>query len=243
MRDIYGFASHCYNLKTFYVQIRKRKQDTPKDELNVLYHGGLIVGNQDRSKPGGKSKRTAIILGVVVLGVVFALPVFPMTYYIPYMEEVPTLKLIVQTSVVVNFSGIPLEGGDHKFWHIQIEDDRVVEFSLESSETVHAAIMSLEEYEAFQGTNSMDPSIKSRLDADSIELEIQIPVTETYFFVIYNHHDGSQGTENKGTIIDSVMITESWEEEVTEMVMEQRVREETATVTLWQILTGSTPVY
>lgn len=201
------------------------------------------MGNEDRSKPRGINKRTAIILGVVILGAVFALPVFPMTYYIPYFEEVPTLKLIVQTSVVVNSSDIPLEGGDHKFWHIKIEDDKVVEFSLESSETVHAAIMSLDEYETFQGTNSMDPSIKSSLDADSIELKIQIPVTETYFFVIYNHHDGSQGTESKGTMIYSVTITESWEEEVTEMVTEQRVREETATVTLWQIITGSTPVY
>ncbi len=201
------------------------------------------MGNEDRSKPGGINKRTATILGVVILGAVFALPVFPMTYYIPYFEEVPTLKLIVQTSVVVNSSDIHLEGGDHKFWHIKIEDDKVVEFSLESSETVHATIMSLDEYETFQDTNSMDPSIKSRLDADSIELEIQIPVTETYFFVIYNHHDGNQGTESKGTMIYSVTITESWEEEVTEMVMEQRVREESAAVTLWQILTGSTPVY
>ncbi len=201
------------------------------------------MGDEGRSKPGGINKRTATILGAVILGVVFALPVFPMTYYIPYMEEVPTLKTIVQRSVVVNSSDILLEGGAHKFWHIQIEDDKVVDFSLVSSETVNAAIMSLDEYEAFQGTNSMDPSIESRLDADSIELEYEIPVTETYFFVIYNHHNGSQGTEDKGTIIDSVMITESWEEEVTEMVMEQRVREETASVSLWQILTGSTPVY
>ena len=72
---------------------------------------------------------------------------------------------------------------------------------------------------------------------------MRYPSLRPIFFVIYNHHDGSQGTENKGTIIDSVMITESWEEEVTEIVMEQRAREETASGTLWQILTGSTPTY
>ncbi len=217
--------------------------ETPRDELIFNYGGGMTVGSLDRSRPRGINRRTATILGVVILGVVFALPVFPMTYYIPYLEEVPTLKLVVQTSVLINSSGIPLGGGDHKFWHIQIEDDKVVDFSLESSETVHAAIMSPEEYEAFQDTKSVDPSIKSSLDADSIELEYQVPVTETYFFVIYNHHDGSQGTENMGSMIGSVTITESWEEEVTEIVMEQRVREETASVTLWQIITGSTPVY
>ena len=100
-----------------------------------------------------------------------------------------------------------------------------------------------EEYEAFQGTKSVGPSIKSSLDAESIDLEYQIPVTETYFCVIYNPHDGSQGTESLGTMIETVAITESWEEEVTEIVMEQRAREETASVTLWQILTGSTPTY
>ena len=209
----------------------------------IVHHGGLIVDNEDRSKPGGSKKRTVIILGIVILGVVFALPVFPMTYHIPYREEVPTLKNVAQTSTVVNFSDILLEGGDHKFWHIQIEDDREVDFSLESSETVHAVIMSMDEYEAFQDTKSFDPSSTSELDADSIDLEYQIPVTETYFFVIYNHHDGSQGTENIETIIDSVTIIESWEEEVTEMVIEEGVREATATVTLWHILTGSTPVF
>ena len=196
------------------------------------------MGEEDSLKPRGINRRTAIILGVVILGAVFALPVFPMTYYVPYFEEVPTLKVIDQTSVVVNLSDIPLEGGDHKFWHIQVEEDKAVEFSLESSETVHAAIMSPEEYVAFQGTKSVGPSIKSSLDAESIDLEYQIPVTETYFFVIYNPHDGSLGT-----MIESVAITESWEEEVTEIVMEQRAREETASGTLWQILTGSTPTY
>ena len=89
----------------------------------------------------------------------------------------------------------------------------------------------------------MDPSIKSSLDVDSVDLEYQVPVTETYFFVIYNPHNGSQGTESMNMMIESVTITELWEEEVTEIVMEQRDRKETASVTLWQILTGSTPTY
>jgi hypothetical protein len=166
-----------------------------------------------------------------------------MTYHIPYWEEVPTLKNVAQTSVSVNFSEILIEGGDHKFWHLQIEDYKLVDFSLESSETVHAAIMSMDEYETFQNTKSVDPSSTTEIDADSIDIEYQIPVTETYFFVIYNHHDGSLGTESMETIIDSVTIIESWEEEVTEMVIEEGVHEATATVTLWQILTGSTPVF
>ena len=203
----------------------------------------MTVSSLDRSKPRRINKQTATILGVVIIGVVFALPVFPLTYHIPYREEVPILELIVHTNVLVNSTDIPLEGGAYKFWHIQIDDYKVVDFSLESSETVHAAIMSLEEYEAFQDTMSVDQSIIIKLDADSIDLEYQIPVTETYFFVIYNYYDGSQGTENKETIIDSVTITESWEEEVVNYIIEQGIRNETATVTLWQIITGSTPVF
>jgi hypothetical protein len=165
------------------------------------------------------------------------------TYHIPYSEEISKLELVARTNVIVNSTGVPLEGGAHKFWHVQIEDNKLVDFSLESSETMHAAIMSLEEYEAFQDTMSVDQCIKIELDADSIDLEYHVPVTETYFFVIYNHHDGSQGTEDMETMIDSVTITESWEEEVVNYVIEQGIRDETATVTLWQIITGSTPVF
>ena len=106
----------------------------------------------DRSKSRRINKQTAAILGVVIIGVVFALPVFPITYHIPYREEVPILELVVHTNFLVNSTGIPLEGGAYKFWHIQIDDYTVVDFSIESSETVHAAIMSLEEYETFQDT-------------------------------------------------------------------------------------------
>ena len=125
------FSFQYYNLKGFYVHMCKRKQGICRDEIRVHHHGGLIVGNEERSKPGGRKKLTAIILGVVILGVVFALPVFPMTYHIPYREEVPTLKNVAQTSVVVNFSDILLEGGDHKFWHIHIEDYKVLEECLD----------------------------------------------------------------------------------------------------------------
>ena len=70
------------------------------------------MGKEDISKPRGINRRPAIILGVVILGAVFALPVFPMTYYIPYFEEVPTLKVIDQTNVVTNLRDIPLEEGE-----------------------------------------------------------------------------------------------------------------------------------
>ncbi len=243
MRRRDRFTFHYYHLKDFYVQIRKIEQETPEDELILRYGGGMTVSSVDRSKPRKINRQNAALLGVVIIGVVFTLPVFPVTYHIPYREEVPIQELIVNTNVVVNSTGIPLEGGAHKFWHVQIDDYKVVDFSLESSETVDAAIMSLEEYEAFQDTLSVDQCIKIELDADSIDMEYQIPVTETYFFVVYNHHDGSQGTEDMYTIIDSVTITESWEEEVVNYVIEEGIRDETATVTLWQIITGSTPVF
>ena len=220
----------------------KIERDTPRDELIFRYGGGKTVSSLDHSISSRINKQTGAILGVVIIGVIFALPVFPVTYHIPYREEVPILELIVHTNVLVNSTDIPLEGGAYKFWHVQIEDYKVVDFSLESSETVHAAIMSLEEYEAFQDTMSVDQSTKSELDSNSIDLEYQIPVTETYFFIIFNHHDGNM-VEAEDTTINSVMIAESWEEEVVNYVIEQGIRNETATVTLWQIITGSTPIF
>ena len=125
---------------------------------------------------------------------------------------------------------------------MQIEDYKGVGFFLNASETVHTAIMSPEEFEAFQDTLSIDQSPTSILESSSIDLEHQIPVTETYFFVIHNHHDGNQGVK-KETTIYSVTITESWEEEALEYKIEEGIRNETAMVTLWQLITGSTPVY
>jgi hypothetical protein len=201
----------------------------------------MIVSNQGRSKPR-ITKKTATILGVVLIVVVFALPVIPMTYYLPYREEVPILAFVVQTNVLVNSTTIALEGGAYKFWHLQIEDYKMADFSLESSETVHAAIMALDEFEAFQDTMSVAQALVSRLDADSIDLEYQVPVTETYFFVIYNHHNGSID-EAIDTTINSATITESWEEETVTFIIEEGVRNMTTTVTLWQLITGSTPVF
>jgi hypothetical protein len=202
----------------------------------------MILSNQDRSKPRRISTKTTTILGVVLIVVVFALPVIPMTYYLPYREEVPILAFIVQTNVLVNLTDIALEGGDYKFWHVQIEDYKMADFSLESSESVDAAMMALDEFEAFQDTMSVDQALVSVLDADSINLEYRVPVTETYFFVIYNHHDGSIG-EAIDTTINSVTVTESWEEESVDFVIEEGVRNMTTAVTLWQLITGSTPVF
>ena len=201
------------------------------------------MSEKNRSKSRNMNKKTATLLGVVIIGVViFALPIIPVSYRIPYREEVPILRLIGQTRVFVNSTDVHLEGGAYKFWNRQIDDYKGVDFSLIASETVHAAIMSPEEFEAFQGTLSIDQSPTSILESSSIDLEYQIPVTETYFFVIHNHHDGNQGAK-KETTIYSVTITESWEEEALEYKIEEGIRNETATVTLWQLITGSTPVY
>lgn len=201
------------------------------------------MSEKNRSISRNMNKKTATRLGVVIIGVViFALPIIPVSYRIPYREEVPILRLIGQTRVFVNSTDVHLEGGAYKFWNRQIDDYKRVDFSLRASETVHAAIMSPEEFEAFQGTLSIDQSPTSILESSSIDLEYQIPVTETYFFVIHNHHDGNQGAK-KETTIYSVTITESWEEEALEYKIKEGIRNETAMVTLWQLITGSTPVY
>ena len=201
------------------------------------------MSEKNRSKSRNMNKKTATLLGVVIIGVViFALPIIPVSYRIPYREEVPILRLIGQTRVFVNSTDVHLEGGAYKFWNRQIDDYKRVDFSLRASETVRAAIMSPEEFEAFQGTLSIDQSPTSILESSSIDLEYQIPVTETYFFVIHNHHDGNQGAK-KETTIYSVMITDSWEEEALEYKIKEGIRNETAIVTLWQLITGSTPVY
>lgn len=179
---------------------------------------------------------------MIIGAAIFALPIIPVSYQIPYREEVPILRLIGQTRVFVNSTDVHLEGGAYRYWRRQIEDYKRVVFSVRTSETVHAAILSPEEFEAFQGILSIDQPSTSMLESSSIDLEYQIPVTETYFFVIHNHHDGSQGAARETTIY-SVTITESWVEESMDYVVEQGVRNETAYVTVWQMTTGSAPVF
>ena len=55
------------------------------------------MSEKNRSKFRNMNKKTATLLGVVIIGVViFALPIIPVSYHVPYCE-VPILKLIEET--------------------------------------------------------------------------------------------------------------------------------------------------
>lgn len=185
-------------------------------------------------------KSIAIIVAVVLIGVgSFTLPIVPVSFQEPYNEQIPYTIFEDKTSTIGTLSDYTLEGGIYKFWHKQLEAGETIEFSMRSSETVHVAVISSNEYDDFQDTGSLDNDLKSVIETSSVNFDYQIPSTDMYFFVIHNYHDGLLGIGKTDVDIYSCSITDNWTEEVTEYRNETKYRIVQKTVTLVEAITGS----
>ena len=158
-----------------------------------------------------ENKVIAVIVVVVFIGVgSLTLSIFPVSYQEPYTEQIPYTTYEDKSSVIATLNDYTLEGGYYRFWHRQLDVGETIEFSMRSSETVHVAVISSDDYDDFESAGSIDNALKSVLETTLVNFDYQIPSTGMYFFVISNYHGRLFGVGKIDVGIYSCSITENW---------------------------------
>ena len=138
-----------------------------------------------------------------------------------------------------------LEGGYYIYWDSYLPVGRDVELLVSASDTVFLYIFTSSQYNNFKDTGSKTPNEKASPEISSGKIGYHVSSTGTYYFCVYNPHDGFLGFGDKSVGIYSASIEAYWQEEVTKQQTETRyrtvtkTREVTTRVTLLELLSGS----
>lgn len=209
------------------------------------------------------SKRNAIILILLLAGgagFAYAIPAFPLTYEESYEVEVPydeqeayTVQVPYSTmedkqQTLGSTSDRTIEGGYSIYWDPVVHLGRDIEFSVSASDTVFLYIFSASQYANYRDTGSKTPNEKESLEISSGKIGYHVSSTGTYYFCVYNPHDGFLGIGAKSVGVYSSSVVAFWQEEVTKYRtetryqtvtktrMETHTREVTIRVTLFELL-------
>ena len=182
----------------------------------------------------------APIIIIIILGGAgvfsIAVPAIPVSYQesyevsVPYDEQEPyTVQVPYQTmeskqQSLGSTSDRTLEGGYYIYWSPSISVGRDIEFSVSASDTVHLFVFTPTQYTKFTDTGAQTPNEKQLLEISSGKLGYHVSTYGTYYFVIYNPHDGFLGIGKKNVGIYSASIQAYWQEEVTKYRTETKYR-------------------
>ena len=192
-----------------------------------------------------------IIIIAAGAGFAFAIPAFPVTYQEPYDEQeaytiqVPYTTMEDKQQTIGSTSDRTLEGGYYIYWDSNLPVGRDVELSVSASDTVFLYIFTASQYANYKDTGSKTPNEKASQEISSGKIGYHVSTSGTYYFCVYNPHDGFLGFGEKSVGVYSASIVAYWQEEVTKQRTETRyrtvtkTREATTRVTLSELLSGS----
>lgn len=188
------------------------------------------------------SSRTGVILVaalIVVAGIAYAIPVIPVTYEESYQVQVPYTWIDEKEETIGSVNDRTVEGGYYIYWNSYIPVGRDVEFSVSASDTVNLYVFTSSQYSNYRDTGSKTPNEKEIIDLSSGKLGYHVSASDTYYFCVYNPHDGFLGIGAKSVGIYSSSVVEYWQEEETEDRWETHTRDVTIRVTLLEYLSGN----
>jgi len=182
-----------------------------------------------------------LVVAAIVL-CVFFVPFIPISYYLPYDEEVPVISRVSFTNEIFGNTDLMVEGMDYLYWSKTLEEGRTIKFNVRSEKPLLIAILSSSDFNEFEDSNELDPTQDNIQETSDANFTYQNLSSDTQYFVVYNTQLSPE-EEPLNVNIHSVSIIEEWTEEQIEYTIERKIREETALVTLWQVITGTTPTF
>ena len=203
------------------------------------------------------------MLSISIVGFAYAIPVVPVTYEesykvdVPYDEQeeyivqVPYTTMENKQQTLGATSDKTIEGGYYTYWSPNIPVGRDVEFSVSASDTIYLYIFTVSQYNNYRDTGSKTPNEKQSVEMASGKIGYHVSATGTYYFCVYNPHDGFLGFGEKSVGVYSASIEAFWQEEVTKNRAETRyrtvskvrtethIRDVTIRVTILEYLSGN----
>ncbi|MGH9879006.1 MAG: hypothetical protein ACRD5H_15355 [Nitrososphaerales archaeon] len=160
---------------------------------------------------------------VVVVVMMFA-PIVPVSYQEAYTEiqtrqesyvvvekrQEPYTTIETRTENLLTITDTTIPGGEWAGQSVYIPRDRSIELRVSASDTLRTYVMSQSDYEANNNQYSNPISEQS-----SVRYGFTAPISDTYYFTFYNHHDGFFGLGAKNVGLYSSTVTATWDESVT----------------------------
>jgi hypothetical protein len=182
-------------------------------------------------------KQNQVIVVVValfaILGVLFV-PIIPYSYQVqvPYQTtedvQVPYQETAPQSSILFTLASYTLQPNYYLHPSAQISSGKDVSVSWSADDTVNIKAFNSDQYNLYAANTGNPQPIVSRDNVASGTLGFHVSATDTYYFVIFNPHNGFFGLGSHNVGIFSAGGTATWQETVT------KYRTETHTVTKWR---------
>jgi hypothetical protein len=126
---------------------------------------------------------------------------------VEYSSE-PYTVVVPRSEIAGSIEDMTIEAGDWRTFGVYVQSGQSVELRVSASDTLDTYVISKSAYEA-NGNSYGEPTSKE----DEVRYGFTAPITDTYYFAFYNHHDGFFSSKSIG--LYSAIATLNWEEEVT----------------------------
>lgn len=123
-------------------------------------------------------------------------------------------EIETQNANLISGSDYTLEGGHYVYWSAFIQSGHRVEYSVEASDSVNTYVLTSSEFQQYVNDNNFN-TVAERRDTESTRYGFTASIDDTYYFVVYNPHDGFFGIGDKKVGVYSATATATWEESVT----------------------------
>jgi hypothetical protein len=179
--------------------------------------------------------RKGWIIGITVA--VLVLPIIPTSYQVPYLEPIKVIVTIVPYSeVAFDDADLAIEPGEHLVWESSYKSGSSLSVQLEADSPVLVAVLDQTQFSVFEEKGEVDRDMFLK-ESGSVNASIAILIQGSHFVVAIN-----QNEEGQTILIDSIEISENWEQEETMTQYRKGTRTETGFVSIMDLILGP-PVY
>jgi len=179
--------------------------------------------------------RKGWIIGIAIAALV--LPIIPTSYQVPYLEPSEVIVTNVPYSeAVFDDVDLAIEPGEHLVWESSYKSGSSISLQLEADSPVLVAVLDQAQFSVFEDQREIGRDM-FRKESGSVNASIAILIQGSHFVVAIN-----QNEEGQMILIDSIEISENWEQEETETQYRNGTRTETGFVSIMDWILGF-PVY
>ncbi len=179
--------------------------------------------------------RKGLIIGILVVAVL-VLPIIPTSYQVPYREPIEVQVMIPYSVTVLGESALSLGSGEYMDWGSEYEAGSTLSIQLESDSPVLVAVLDEAQFVVFEDQGEIGQDLFYQ-ETDDVDASITIDVTGSYSVMVFNQIDGGQAV-----LINSITISENWEQEETQIQYTNGTRTMTDMISILQLIMGP-PVY
>ena len=178
--------------------------------------------------------RKGWIIGIAIAALV--LPIIPTSYQVPYLEPIEVQVMVPYSEAVLDDTDLTIEPGEHLVWESYYKSGSSLSLQLEADSLVLVAVLDQTQFSVFEDQGEIGRDMFQK-ESGSVNASIAILIQGSHSVVVIN-----QNEEGQTILINSIEISENWEQEETETQYRNGTRTETGLISIMDLILGP-PVY